>query len=308
MFPKSVNPNNKQIHVVMFQKSYVTLQYAFQPQDSFQFDGDGVVEGRVVLYPMEGGSYRPPARAHFDFAANRRVGSGGILESSIPGIVIDQQHGKLYFGGSDGRFDHCTDLGRIDFDALKKVDADLLERKREDTEILEGHTYLYESNIYDPGSRTKHTGLDVRYAKIFVESINAADVPTDLILAPNPALAGERLQISYRPGSEDLHGASSVNAYWNAYDSENKSLLNASDAASQHEFPSESRGTQSGDFTLGRKRCRIDKMTPMDDGFWKCALDVPSQARSLAIVFVDELDRTSSKGIQVFPVEGSSAK
>src|SRR5262249_35804518 len=115
-----------------------------------------------------GGSYRPPARAHFSFKQNKIVGGSGVLDV---GIAIDQQAGSLFFGESNGRFDHCTDLGTIPFDSVKSVEADKLVRIREDTPIRQGHTYIYESNIYPPEARTEVTGFHVYYGKILVESI-----------------------------------------------------------------------------------------------------------------------------------------
>src|SRR5262249_43738752 len=130
--------------------------------------GQDATSGQVTLYPMEDGSYRPPARAHFSFKQNAIVGSSGVLDI---GIEIDQQGSALYFGGSRGRFDHSTDLGTISFDTVVSVPTNSLARKREDTPIRQGHTYIYESNIYPPDKRTKFTGFDVCYAKILVESI-----------------------------------------------------------------------------------------------------------------------------------------
>jgi len=161
--------------VVLFRPLRVSLRYAFQAADgALSFWGQGVVTGRVTLYPMEDGSYRPPARAHFSFKQNQIVGSSGVLDT---GLEIDQRGGDLYFGGSNGRFDHCTDMGRLPFDSLSAVDPGRLVRRREDTRILAGHTYVYESNIYPPFQRTRFTGFDVVYAKILVDSIDPADDP-----------------------------------------------------------------------------------------------------------------------------------
>jgi hypothetical protein len=44
-------------------------------------------------------------------------------------------------------------------------------------------------------------------------------------------------------------------------------------------------------------------MTAAEDGFWKCEFDVPAQAKTLALLFVDELERTSSGGIRTFDVQ-----
>jgi hypothetical protein len=160
--------NTGVVTVVIFKPKYVNLRYAFQPTGDFNFRGQDVVFGKVTLYPMHGGSYRPPARSHFSFKQNKIVGSSGVLDV---GIGIDQRGGVLYFGESNGRFDHCTDLGRVSFEETTTVDPDILRRVREDTPILPGHTYIYESNIYPPSQRTHFTGFDVAYAKIFVESV-----------------------------------------------------------------------------------------------------------------------------------------
>ena len=301
-FVDAIDEHNKNLHVVLFNRQFVTLRYEFQPKESLSFAGDGIVKGTMVLYPEEGGSYRPPARAHFNLAENRRVGSGGVLATSTPGIELDQKMGKVYFGGSNGRFDHCTDLGSVKFDAVTEVDPDMLQRKREDTEIHQGHTYIYESNIYEAKRRTKFTGLDVRYAKIVVESIDAADIPNQLTLKPDPILAGERLSVSYHPGSLDLHGARDLKAYWATYDAKGKTQVDMADVKKQPEFPSESRGTEGGEFKYGRKRCRVEKMADQKDGFWKCEFTIPANAKTLALVFVDELERTSSGGIVTFPI------
>jgi hypothetical protein len=243
-------------------------------------------------------------------ADNRRVGGGGLLEASTPGIELDQKQGRIYFGGSNGRFDHCTDLGRVDFDTVTEVDPDILQRKREDTEIREGHTYIYESNIYEANQRTKFTGFDVRYAKIFIERVDVADIPTRLKLNPDHIRAGERLSVSYHPGSADLHGARELSLYWATYDADGKSLVKIAPTQARElpgvgeiaEFPAAARGTEGGEFELGRKRCRTMKMKPEPNGYWQCELDISPEARTLAMIFVDDVERTSAGGIKTFPV------
>jgi serine/threonine protein kinase len=166
-------PGKSILTVVLFQRLRVTLRYAFQPrQGDLSLLGQGLTAGKVTLYPMEDGSYRPPARAHFSFKQNTIVGSGGVLDV---GIAIDQRDGELYFGESNGRFDHCTDLESVPFDSLAAVDTSKVVRKREDTRIVPRHTYVYESNIYPNADRTQTTGFGVFYAKLFVDSIDPAD-------------------------------------------------------------------------------------------------------------------------------------
>jgi serine/threonine protein kinase len=154
--------------IVLFKKKRVTLRYVYQPDGTRVLDGKGNISGEVTLYPMEDGSYRPPARAFFSFKQNRVVGSGGVLDI---GVELDQRGEIVYFGGSNGRFDHCTDLGAVPFGSVLVVDPASLLRERKDTPIASGHTYVYESNIYPPEQRTSFTGLAVSYAKIFVESV-----------------------------------------------------------------------------------------------------------------------------------------
>jgi hypothetical protein len=59
-------------------------------------------------------------------------------------------------------------------------------------------------------------------------------------------------------------------------------------------------GPSGGDFTLGRKRCFAVEMERRAQGRWICGIDLPPDAQSLAVVFVDELGRTSSGGIRTF--------
>lgn len=161
------------LKITLYKPLRVILRYAFQPgEGDSNLLGSDLTVGRVALFPMEDGSYRPPARAHFSFNQNQIVGSSGVLDL---GIAIDQRDGKLYFGESNGRFDHCTDLGNLEFENLSAADPSRLERKRADTLIVQGHTYVYESNIYPPAQRTEYTGFGVFYAKIFVDSIDPGE-------------------------------------------------------------------------------------------------------------------------------------
>ncbi len=173
-FLAPAEPRKGPLTIVLFKKLRVRLRYAFRPDGGLALVGDGVVSGTVTLYPMDDGSYRPPARAFFSFKQNKPVGSSGVLDL---GISIDQRNGVLSFGGSNGRFDHCTDLGLVPFESLSSVEPLRLVREREDTPIKQNHTYIYESNIYPPETRTAVTGFDLCYAKIFVESIE--QVPAD---------------------------------------------------------------------------------------------------------------------------------
>ena len=295
--------DKRTVSIVLFEKRYVTIRYVFQPAASRSLAGEGTIEGKVKLHPKQGGSYRPPARAHFSFHQNLRVGSGGLLKASEPGIEIDQIDGKLYFSGSKGRFDHCTDLGPIEFDSVKSVETDALDRKREDSEMQLGHVYIYESNIYEPQRRTKFTGHEVRYAKILVESIDAADTEPELSFEPAALAPGRRVRVSFRPGSNGLDGARTIHAYWAAYSASGDSLVEPKSGANQGEFPARPRGSVGGDFELGRKRCVVQKMETQDDLSWTCEIQLPQNAASLAIVFVDDLGRTSLEGIRRIPVD-----
>jgi serine/threonine protein kinase len=169
-FLESTSITNGLVTIALFKRQRVTLRYAFQQNaGDLRLVGDGLTIGTVTLDAMEDGSYRPPARAHFSFKQNKIVGSSGVLDV---GIAIDERDGKLFFGESRGRFDHCTDLGPVPFDALASAQTERLVRAREDTRIVPGHTYIYESNIYPPVERTEFTGFDVHYGKILVESID----------------------------------------------------------------------------------------------------------------------------------------
>lgn len=286
--------------VVLFGKHCATLRYVFQPKESLRLSGEGVVEGRVKLYPMEGGSYRSPARAHFSFKQNRRVGSGGVLDM---GIQIDEHNGQLYFAGSVGRFNHCTDLGPVDFNDLTIVDTDMLERKREDTLIQEGHVYVFESNIYEPSRRTKFTGFDVHYAKILVESVDLVDITTEIRFEPATPIADKTLTIHYKAGSADLDAAKSISVYWNTYGEQGQSFTSTVlDKKELAEFPAGPRGTTGGCFDLARKKCFVRRMVLESNGYWMCRVNLPGSARSLALLFVDEIGRTIKEGIQKYEV------
>lgn len=295
-----VERGRRDLEVVFHAERFVDLRYAYQTGDSLELVGQGVVEGRVRLYPQEGGSYRPPARAHFRLADGKRVGGGGALPASTPGLELDQRGDRLFFGGSNGRFDHCTDLGPIDFSKLALVDTDTLVRERENTRMYEGNVYLYESNIYTPDRRTEFTGHDVRYAKILVERIGLADIPQEVLLVPDPPRPGEKLVVSYRPDSSGLDGALGISMYWNSYDAAERSFASTRQSKDAVEFPAGPVGTSGGDFTLGRKRCFAVEMERRAQGRWICGIDLPPDAQSLAVVFVDELGRTSSGGIRTF--------
>jgi hypothetical protein len=154
--------------ITLHKKMRATLRYAFQPGSTLSFDGDGVRSGKVTLYPMEDGSYHPPAQAHFSFKQDRIVGSSGVLDI---GIELDQKGDKVFFGGSRGRFDHCTDLGVIPFNTLVAVDPAKLDHRREDTPLQLGHSYVYESNIYRATGVPASAGSELCYAKILVEAI-----------------------------------------------------------------------------------------------------------------------------------------
>lgn len=224
------------------------------------------------------------------------------MNTSESGIVIDQVDGGLYFGGSKGRFDHCTDLGPVDFNSVTSADTDLLIRKREDTELHLGHVYVYESNIYEPERRTEFTGHNVRYAKILVESIEVADTIATLIFEPTTPTAGKKIQVSFRPGSDGLDGAISIHAYWAAYDVNGNSLLIPRSSNEQKEFPARPRGSDGNDFNLGRKRCLAQEMEMHDAMPWTCDILLPKDAALFAIIFIDDLGRTSQKGIRSFQV------
>ena len=62
-FFEKIGPNTMTVNIVLFKPARVTLRYAYQKNEGFGLVGDGVVKGTVTLYPKEGGSYRPPARA-----------------------------------------------------------------------------------------------------------------------------------------------------------------------------------------------------------------------------------------------------
>jgi hypothetical protein len=156
--------------LVLFEKKRVTLRYAYQATDALNLTGPTVNTGEITLEPMEEGSYRPPARAFFSFKQNKYVGSSGVLDI---GIAADERNGTVLFGGCEGRFDHFTDLGRIPFDDVVLVDTNKLDRRRENTPMKEGHTYIYESNIYPPDQRTQWTGFGVHYGKVLVERIES---------------------------------------------------------------------------------------------------------------------------------------
>jgi hypothetical protein len=301
-FFKTADLEARRLNVVLFDKKRVTLRYAFQPADSLKLAGEGLIAGTVTLYPMEGGSYRPPARAFFSFADNRRVGGSGTLKAAMPGIETDQVDGELYFGGSRGRFDHCTDLGPLDFDAVTEVDTDALARKREDTLIATGHVYIYESNIYEPQRRTDFTGRDVRYAKIAVERIDAANIPETLSFEPDTPRAGGTVRVSYRPGAEGLDGARAIEMYWNAFDDQGKPTTDRPSSSNAYEFPSEARGTAGGDFKLARKRCLAATMQFQAGGAWTCELVIPASTSTVAWIFVDDLGRTSPGGIRALSI------
>lgn len=168
---KFLEPSNSisdPVEIVLFRKKRVTVKFAFSSDGSLTFDEGKLVAGRVTLYPMENGSYRPPAKAFYSFRKNGIVGSSGVLDV---GISVDQRGADVFFAGSNGRFDHCTDLGKVQFDKLSVVDPTKLMRERKDVPMHVGHTYIYESNIYPPEKRTAVTGYDVTYAKILVEAV-----------------------------------------------------------------------------------------------------------------------------------------
>jgi hypothetical protein len=170
-FLGSEDLERKLIKIVLFKRVGVTLTYAFNPSGRLELNGSNMITGQVTLYPMEDGSYRPPAEAFFSFAQNMKVGGSGLLDI---GISLDQKGPRVFFGGSRGRFDHCTDLGEVKFDSVSTVTTNFLVRERLDTPIVANHTYIYESNIYPPSTWTPTTGSNLCYAKIFINSIQHA--------------------------------------------------------------------------------------------------------------------------------------
>jgi serine/threonine protein kinase len=177
-----------QLSVVLFRRLCVSLTYVFNPNGDLSLVGSNTIRGKVTLYPMENGSYRPPARAFFSFSQNQIVGSSAVLDL---GIVVDQKGAVIYFGDSNGRFDHCTDLGQVPFDRLEHVNTEKLVRERSDTPILKGHTYIFESNIYPPDQWTRYTGSNLCYAKISIDSIDAVDKNYDPVKWEPSAVLGQ---------------------------------------------------------------------------------------------------------------------